>query len=106
MRVRWWGLWYCPGYSDLSMIDEPTGVETFASIDDVRRALRDRYDSNGVRTVTVHYADGRTESALFPCVTRESEYLVYGYDPRETSDPYPVCRVFWGPRGGVRVEDC
>lgn len=97
--VMWWG-----GCS-YSYGDMDRDLETFPSVQRAGEALRDRYDSNGCRTVPFVYADGRTDRTLLPAVTAgDTSMDVYLYDPREVADPYPSLRLTLGPRLGVRRE--
>lgn len=61
-----------PNY-EASVNDEST-IEVFHSIGHAMSALFDRYDSNGARTLEVHYLNGFIDSTFFPCVT-EGHYL-------------------------------
>lgn len=104
--AMWWGGY---GYSLGNLYGDqghPSEVEIFHTMEDVRHALRDRYNSNGQRVVPFHYADGRTERTLLPAVTEAANFTVWFYDPRETSDPYPDRTVTFGPQMGVKVEHC
>lgn len=61
-----------PNY-EASVNDEST-IEVFHSLGHAMSALFDRYDSNGARSLEVHYLNGFIDSTFFPCVT-EGHYL-------------------------------
>ena len=95
-------------YGTLDMFD---GMEEFSSIRAAKCALRERYESNGHTTCGVtrlEFSDDRSEyerhkeSVLFPAVTRGA--MIDLYIPGQYD--YPEKRLTFGPRGGVRVEDC
>ena len=99
-----YALWH-GGYSYTPGSIDEGDLEVFPSVQRAGQALRDRYDSNGCRTVPFVYADGRTERTLLPAVDAESTSMdVYLYDPRETAGPWPNVRLTLGPRLGVRRE--
>lgn len=98
----WFGRWY--GGSSYSVGELSDSLETFASIESAKEALYDRCYS-GRYPNTFDYVRG-TKHSETPAVDESSEIQLYAYDPWETTDPYPDKRVFFGPRGGVRVENC
>lgn len=80
-------------------------LESFPSIRAAKCAFLERYESGGGSTCLVRYANKPHEYVLFPAVTTDSTMDVYLYDPRESGDPYPSFRLFFGPLLGVRREN-
>lgn len=71
-----------------------TRFERVDSLRDARRLLEDRRDN----------WDGST-----PCVGEDSVLLLYHVfpnAPRPDPSDYPDARVYFGPRGEIRVEPC
>lgn len=86
--VRYMASWYGgPNYRAGDAGDR----EPVASIREAADMLRDRYSNR----------DGFT-----PCVSDESDIYLYapGVDEYGRPAEYPSHRVYFGPRGGVRVE--
>lgn len=86
-----YGLWY--GGCSYAPPSVPEDLEPFESIRAAAAELERRYHGGG---------------GEFPAVTRESEILLYPYPDSAFVDPCrvsPFKRVYFGPRGGVRVED-
>lgn len=88
-------LWYGIGYS----VPQPDEYETFDSLAEVKDALwrrcgHDRYypcaNDNGDAEALVWFGTPDPDDP-FPC---------------DSSSNYPDRRVYFGPRGGVRVERC
>lgn len=84
--------WYGSGYS----FPQPDEYEVFDSLAEVKDALWRRCDHD----------------PYYPCANEDggAEALVFLGEP-SPDDPYPCdChpdrRVFFGPRGGVRIERC
>lgn len=67
-----------------------TEVEHYGSIKNAKDVLYSRADN----------ADGRT-----PCV-EESEMLIWLGTLDDVTDQYPEFRLYFGPRGGIRKENC
>jgi hypothetical protein len=99
-----YAMWH--GGSSYSQGDIDTDLETFASMKDAGRALRERARHGYSQPQTFNYADGRTENVLCPCADEAPTMTVYRYDPRETTDPYPDTILSIGPRGGIVRESC
>lgn len=97
-KQQWHGSWYGgPNYR------ASAEREVFESVRQAMRALIERHE--GVAHLA--YADGRTEQVATPGVSRDSDIYLYAapgdaYD--EPGHDYPTYRVYFGPRGGVRVE--
>lgn len=105
----YYGRWY--GGSSYSVGEMPDILERFKSIEAAKDALRDRRDHGYWEPQDFDYVTREAESSLLPAVGDDSEIQLYNVgktdvDPNEWSDPYPDLRVFFGPRGGVRVEPC
>lgn len=98
--IMLYALWH--GGSSYSPSDMDS-LETFPSLDAARDAFRERYMSGDRWPQDFTYADGRKASTCTPAVDTSASMLLYGYDPRETLDPYPDRLMAMGPRGGVFV---
>lgn len=98
----WYGRWH--GGSSYAVGELSDCLETFASIKSAKQALYDRCYC-GRYPNTFNYVRG-TEHSETPAVDESSEIQLYACDPREMTDPYPNKHVFFGPRGGIRVECC
>ena len=86
--MRVFGLWF--GGSSYSA-PLPDQREEFASIKEAKTVMWRRLDNFDRST---------------PCVTDDSEMLLYRCDPATVEDPYPDVRLSFGPRGAVKQERC
>jgi hypothetical protein len=95
----WYGIWYGgPGYASF---DPETELESFGSIQEACDALYDRCHA-GSTPNRFNYVNSDPESVLTPAVSEESCIHLFATPHVD----YPDRRVFFGPRGGVRVERC
>lgn len=83
--------------------------EAFNSMAEVRAALRDRYESDGRYPMTVRPTDGHglekeTQEMFMPGVDLTSYIDIFRKDVWE--DQEMLCRVEFGPRGGVHIALC
>ncbi|MFF3669873.1 hypothetical protein [Microtetraspora malaysiensis] len=96
----WFGLWHSGnGYSP----PEPGDLEEFSSLADAQAKLADRHRHGYWRRSRFAFVARDPAEVLTPCVGDDCEISLYG--SREVLD-HPDRRIFLGPRGGVRVEDC
>jgi hypothetical protein len=96
----WYGIWH--GGAGYSLTDPESDMEKFGSIQEAKDALSERFHSGYALRQTFDYVNRETESVFTPAVSEESCIHLFttpGVD-------YPDRRVFFGPRGGVRVERC
>jgi len=105
--MAWYGTWH-GGASCTSPADAPR--ELFTSLAAAADALRERYASNGRTRCTFRTVDpsGRVVEVAHvytPCVDETSELHLYA-SPDPMACDYPARRVYFGPRGGIRVEGC
>jgi len=106
--MRYFGAWY--GGANYTFGDQR---EMFNNIEEAKSALRDRLTMGHHFPQTFRNTDGEgnvveTISTLTPCVDESSEILLYAADKAQygvNGWDYPCRRVYFGPRGGVRVED-
>lgn len=102
--MRVFALWHGGASYSVSSIHD-NDLEQFESIAAAEYAFRDRFDSNGRRTVDFHYVQREPDSTYVPAVDESSTMDIYKYDPRESDgDAYPDFQLSFGPRGGVRRE--
>lgn len=101
--MKVYGLFY--GGVNYSTPDINIDLEVFPSITAAKEALLQRYRSNMTQLCASIYADGRRENVVH-LADETAEIQLFLYDPRETSDPYPDCRVYIGPRHGICFEIC
>jgi hypothetical protein len=96
-----WALWWGgPGYS---VPDVTLDMERFDSIGAARAEFWQRY----LGACTQRDANGRMVwHGDSPNVTAEATMDLFYYDPRAQADPYPDRRISFGPRGGIRTENC
>jgi hypothetical protein len=81
--------------------------ELIKSIEHAKRELWSRAVRNQGRVRYIDTCLDADDSTFFPCVTDDAEMVLYTFrvvDGDIERDEYPVCRVFMGPRGGIRVE--
>lgn len=100
--ARWYGGF---GYS----FGDETDLEAFASVAAAKRALRERYASNGVWRQTFAYVNRPAESVFCPCVSPDTEMWVWvGWlveeDGTVSVPELPDVILSLGPRGGARAE--
>lgn len=88
------GASYGPSYT-------PEHTEVFESLQAVKDELSARRYSG---RADIKHLDGTTENTGTPCVEEDSEFLVWSYGDG-TEFPDYGRRVFFGPRGGIRVEN-
>jgi hypothetical protein len=101
-----WALWN--GGSGYGPSDLVSDLESFASLEDARQALRSRRDYGYGFRQSFEFVNRDPESVFTPCVEDDSSMWVwFGADVVDgvTYVPeYPDRVVSFGPRGGVRVE--
>lgn len=87
------GASYGPSYA-------PEHTEVFHSLQAVKDELQTRYRG----WADIEHLDGSTERTGTPCVEHDSQFIVWTHGDG-TEHPDYGRRVFFGPRGGVRVEN-
>ncbi len=97
----WYGVWH--GGSGYTLSDLESDLEQFGSIQEAKDALSDRFRSGCSWRQTFRYVNRDPESVLTPAVDEDS--CIHLYASPECLD-YPDRCVYFGPRGGVRVENC
>ncbi|WP_433347640.1 hypothetical protein ACQP25_30800 [Microtetraspora malaysiensis] len=96
----WFGLWHGGnGYSP----PDPDDLEEFSSLADARAKLSKGHRCGYWRRSRFAFVAREPANVLTPCVSDDCEITLYG--SRELLD-YPGRRIFFSPRGGVRIERC
>jgi hypothetical protein len=106
------GIWFGgSGYAQSSWADH---AEFFPSIQAAKDALWGRYHDGRVQETRIVWGDnglpavGESTDLSAPSVSLESEIWLVAFEHANLDDlqrdGYPVVRVFFGPRGGVKVE--
>lgn len=97
----WYGLWY-GGYR-YAVSDPVEDIEKFPNLNAARDALRDRFRDGASWRQEFDFVNRAPESVFTPAVSENSEILLFA---TPDGDAYPDRRVFFGPRGGVHIENC
>ncbi|MFC9085162.1 hypothetical protein [Nocardiopsis dassonvillei] len=97
----WYGIWH--GGSGYALSELENDLERFGSIESAKEALSDRYHSGYSWFQTFDYVNRNPESVLTPAVGEDS--CIHLFASLDCLD-YPDRCVRFGPRGGVRVENC
>ncbi|MFL1427534.1 MULTISPECIES: hypothetical protein [unclassified Nocardiopsis] len=97
----WYGLWFggC-GYSPSDPLED---IEKFPTLNAARDALRDRFRDGASWRQEFEFVNRDPEKVFTPAVSEDSEILLFA---TPDGDAYPDQRVYFGPLGGVRVENC
>lgn len=98
--IRWYGLWW--GGTSYSAPEE-RDLEAFASLAEATEALRDRRYCGGSLRQEFRFLHREPQRVFTPVVSDETEILLY---PSSDDLSYPAKRVYIGPRGGARIENC
>jgi len=98
--MKWYGLWHGgSGYSPPGDED----LEELTSLGHAKAELRSRWQRGDRERQDFRYACRDPDRVLTPCVGADCEILLYAA-PDDLS--YPARRIYLGPRGGVRAENC
>lgn len=99
--MKWYGIWHDgTGYS-LSLEDD---LEEFASLEDAKDKLTDRYLHGGYERQEFRYVHTEQQRVYTPCVTEDCEIWLFATPYGDLSCPDK--RVYLGPRGAARTETC
>lgn len=96
----WYGVWY--GGSGYTISEIEIDVERFRSLEDAKGALYDRYWDGSSRN-RFEYVNREPENVMTPAVGDDS--CIYLYATSDTDPALPDRCVYFGPRGGVRVQE-
>jgi hypothetical protein len=97
----WYGVWH--GGNGYALSELGNELERFGSIESAKEALSDRYHSGYSWRQKFDYVNRDPESVLTPAVGEDS--CIHLFASPDCLD-YPDRCVRFGPRGGVRVENC
>lgn len=81
--------------------------ELIGSIEHAKRELWTRAVRNEGRSRYIDTSLDSSGFSFFPCVTDDAEIVLYSFKVANGEiqrSEEPACRVFMGPRGGIRVE--
>ena len=88
--MKVYGLWYGGSSYACPSIYNQADVEKFESIEDAKQTLFSRYANYNGST---------------PAVTQESNIQLFFFEQGSVRE-YPDRIIYFGPRGGIRVEKC
>lgn len=95
----WFGVWY--GGNGFSLSDIEADMERFGSLEDAKGALYDRCWEGSSRN-RFEYVNREPENVMTPAVGEDT--CIHLYAVPDGDPALPDRRVYFGPRGGVRVE--
>lgn len=96
----WYGLWY--GGSGYALSDPTLDMERFDSLQHAQDALYDRCHDGYSFRQWFAYVNRDPESVLTPAVGADSCTHLYAVPDGDLA--LPDRHVYFGPRGGVRIE--
>lgn len=99
-RVFYTGYWW--GGGSYAYRTDRGYLEAYASLDEAKRVLQHRYESNGKRACFFNYVNRSPETCLLPTVTSESVIRLYRGFP-DDDDQYPDYEIRFGSHGTVTV---
>ena len=98
--AAWYGLWY--GGNGYALSDPESDMERFGSLRDAEDALHDRYHDGYSSRQRFEYVNRESEHVLTPAVGDDS--CIHLFAAPDSDPSLPDRHVYFGPRGGVRVE--
>lgn len=99
----WYGVWH--GGGGYAVLERESEIERFESLQHAKDALYDRCRIGGSTPAHFAFINREPETVLTPAVQEEdTDIWLFGFP--DCAEAYPDGRVFFGPRGGVRIERC
>lgn len=98
--AAWYGLWY--GGIGYVPSDPGSDMERFGTLQDAKDALHDRCHDGYSSRQRFDYVNRESEHVLTPAVGDDS--CIHLFAAPDSDPSLPDRHVYFGPRGGIRVE--